>query len=451
MFKLSENYEIVRRILKCDYIRYSPAEISTINTASSQIYINIPREDSITSLLNSYLELNFDVIHAATNNRYKDANDIRLVNLGPISFFSTYKLTTSSGKHLEEISHAYIVSLMYKLLTSSKDSDDLSIGFDRNRGTRKNELANNKNIKGKYHIRIYLKGIFGFAEHQEKGTYGLGYKLTLTRNTDNAVLNKDNAVANGRIKINSLDWYVPHYSPNLEEYTKLMNQIKKNTPTLLHYPERSVFMKEVNTQNLWTFELGTQECINVPIWIFVAFQQNDRQNDQNLNNDTFYRPLVTSAQCIIGTEKYPDSSILLNYNDDDYSQGYGQIKEAFKALTKDNLLQQNISEHDYRSSNDGNNIGYNIYAFDIRYQENFESSQPIKVEFKFDGVVPAGIYGYALVLTNRLISISSDGQRMFDLNYVIFNFFITLSFSFIFNSVFFNNDSLYLSFKLWMW
>ena len=135
-----------------------------------------------------------------------------------------------------------------------------------------------------------------------------------------------------------------------------------------------------------------------------------------MNNDTFDRPPVSSAQCIIGTEKHPDSGILLNYEDDDYSQGYGQIKEAFRALTKDNILQLYISEHDFRSSNDGDNIGYNIYAFDIRYQKNFESSQPIKVEFKFDGVVPAGIYGYALVLTNRLNSISSDGQRMFDLN-----------------------------------
>ena len=366
-------------------------------------------------MLNSYIELNFDVLHAATNNRYVDANDIRLVNLAPIALFSNYKLTTSSGKHLEEISHSHIVSLMYKLLTSSKDTDDLYIGFDRSRDKRKRELSNIKSIKGKYHITIYLKDIFGFAEYQEKGTYGLGYKITLTRNTDNAVLIKDNADVNGRVKIISLDWYVPHYSPNLEEHNKLMIQIKKNTPTLLPYPERSVFMKEVNTQNLWPFELGTQEGINVPIRIFVAFQQNDRQNDQNLNNDTFYRPLVTSAQCIIGTEKYPDSSILLNYNDDDYSQGYEQIKEAFKALTKDNLLQQYISEHDFRSSNDGDDIGYNMYAFDIRYQKDFESSQPIKVEFEFDGVVPAGIYGYALVLTNKLISISSDGQRMVDL------------------------------------
>ena len=177
-------------------------------------------------------------------------------------------------------------------------------------------------------------------------------------------------------------------------------------------------MKEVNTQNFWTFELETQEGINVPIWVFVGFQQMDRQNDQNLNNNTFYKMPVTSAQCIFGTEKYPDSGTLSNYNDDDYSQGYGQIKETFKALTKDDILQPYISHTDFRSSNvgnDGNEIGYIIHCFDIRYQKFFEARQSVKVEIKFNDVVPAGIYGYALVLTNKLISISSDGQRMFDL------------------------------------
>ena len=43
--------------------------------------------------------------------------------------------------------------------------------------------------------------------------------------------------------------------------------------------ERSVFIKEVNTQNLWTFELGTQEGVNVPIWINIGFQQRDRQGN----------------------------------------------------------------------------------------------------------------------------------------------------------------------------
>ena len=157
MFKLSEKNEIDRRIQKYDYIRYSPSEISTINTPNSQIYINIPREDSVISLLKSYIEINSDVLKAATSNRYADADDIRLINLGPIGLFSSYKLTTSSGKRLENIDHAQIVSLLYKLLSSSRDSDDLSIGFDRSRDKRKRELLNNKTQKGKFHLRIYHK------------------------------------------------------------------------------------------------------------------------------------------------------------------------------------------------------------------------------------------------------------------------------------------------------
>ena len=117
-----------------------------------------------------------------------------------------------------------------------------------------------------------------------------------------------------------------------------MHQIKKKTPTNLHYPERSVFMKEVNTQNFRTFEIDTQEGVNVPIWIFVVFQQSDRQHDQNLNNVFFSKKPVTSVQCKLGTKKNADSAILSNYDDDDeFSQGYCQIKEAFRTLTKDNL------------------------------------------------------------------------------------------------------------------
>ena len=94
MFKLNEKYQVYRSNSKCDFIRYSPSEKSTINSANSQIYNNIPSEDSVVSLLNSYLDLDFDVLHAATSNRYIDGKDIRLVNLGPIALFSSCILTT---------------------------------------------------------------------------------------------------------------------------------------------------------------------------------------------------------------------------------------------------------------------------------------------------------------------------------------------------------------------
>ena len=73
MFKLKENYEVDRRILKCDYIRYSPAETSTIINSDSQLYINIPRDDSVISLLKSYFERNFEFIKKTDNSRFGDA------------------------------------------------------------------------------------------------------------------------------------------------------------------------------------------------------------------------------------------------------------------------------------------------------------------------------------------------------------------------------------------
>ena len=189
--------------------------------------------------------------------------------MGPVSLFSNFKLTTSSGKHLEDISHAHLVSLMFKLITSSKNSDDLSIGFDRSRARRQDEMTDNEREKGKYHVRLMLKDVFGFAEDQEKATFGLGYKLTLTRNKGEAVIDKANGIAEARIEIDHIHWYVPHYTPSMQQQAIMSKQILNKTPTELRYVERSVFMKQVNNQNFWNFELCSQENMNVPIWIII--------------------------------------------------------------------------------------------------------------------------------------------------------------------------------------
>ena len=69
-----------------------------------------------------------------------------------------------------------------------------------------------------------------------------------------------------------------------------------------------------------------------------------------MNKDTFCILLVTSVQSFIGKEEYPDASIHLFYDDDDYSQGYDQIKEVFRVATKDDTFQPYLSGHDCRSS-----------------------------------------------------------------------------------------------------
>ena len=115
-------------------------------------------------------------------------------------------------------------------------------------------------------------------------------------------MNKNNAINIAKTKINGIEWYVPDYTPSNSKQAILSKQILSEIPTEPQCVERSIFMKEVNFQIFWIFESGTQGRINVPIWIVVGFQQKDRQDSQNINNDTFYRPPVTSGQCITGTE-----------------------------------------------------------------------------------------------------------------------------------------------------
>ena len=92
-------------------------------------------------MYDSLLDLNFDVFHAANpDNRNTDGDDIRLGNQGPIALFNNYELASSSGKHIEEINKAHTECFLYKSITSSNDSDDLSTGFDRNRDRRWREL-----------------------------------------------------------------------------------------------------------------------------------------------------------------------------------------------------------------------------------------------------------------------------------------------------------------------
>ena len=175
-----------------------------------------------------------------------------------------------------------------------------------------------------------LRDFFGFAERQEKSTYSLSYILTL--NKDDTTLVKAAGVAHASNKSDHILWCGTPLNTIIQHQGFLSEKISSKTPTELGYIERSAFMKEVNNQNLWNFESGSQKSMNVTIWIIIVFQERALQDLQILIIDSFCRIHGASAQCLIGTENYLDAGILTNYDDDYYSQRYRQIKEAFRAL-----------------------------------------------------------------------------------------------------------------------
>ena len=92
---------------------------------------------------------------------------------------------------------------------------------------------------------------------------------------------------------------------------------------------------------------------------------------------------------------------------------------GFRHLAKDNILQRYLTQKDFITSNNHQegNPGYKLYVYDIHHHQYYSSAQPIKIRFDFRSAVPAAtnLIGYAHLLTSKLVSVSSDGQKPFDL------------------------------------
>ena len=407
MFSLKNKYTLEKPIHKIDFIKYSPSSLATINNTNSNTTISFPREDAYICLQNSFISLEFEVLKN-NNTRYADGDEIGLVNFGPISLFSEAKLTTSSGKHLEKVDNLHLISLLYKLLTSTKSTSQLLYGFEENLSVRRQELTNNKNEKGTFFVRIKLKDLFGFA-HQEKITYGLGYTLTLKRNNNNDAILRSVGVDAAKVVIKDIGWYIPHYVPSLENQQFVMDQILNKDPTELSYTERIIFRKDVNTNSNWTFELGNSNNESCPTFVIVGFQARNKIDSQVHDNAVFDRLPISNAVCKIGSEKYPDDGIECDYDRDKYDQAYSESENFYHLNSETNLLNPFIDLHKFRTN-------YPLFVFDLSKQKDQIASQPIRLEFKFNAAIDVADYiAYALVLTPKLISISSDGQRHFDL------------------------------------
>ena len=96
-------------------------------------------------------------------------------------------MTSGIRKETEEHNDAHITCFLYKLIKISKDCDSLSIGLHGGITTRE-EMTTNRTTNGIYRVEKNLNDVFGFAEDQEKGTYGLGYTFNPQRRSDLNVL-----------------------------------------------------------------------------------------------------------------------------------------------------------------------------------------------------------------------------------------------------------------------
>ena len=382
-----------------------------MNTVNTNINIILNREENHLILRDSYLEIEFVVSDDAGGVFANDAN-VRLVNYGMRALFSSVKLETSGGRTIEYIDHCHPNLLMYRLLTST--DDDYESGFVRNIDNRNSQLKGDHIAaeRGHMYMMIKMRDLFGFLNDLEKIIYGLGFKLILKRNNNDTALYRINAnpgavAIDANIEIRDISWCVPSFDPSNDNRIIVQKGLGKKNNLDFSYYERKTFYKNVPNATNFFFDLGMKSGMERPQYIIVGFENNN-VNEQTHDASTFDIMNVTECYCKIGSEFYSEDRMNINYGANNYNEAFKEIVSFNKDY---NGLPHNIKPYinhrTFKSS-------YRIYVFDTRYQSDHIGPQPIQLNFKFSTLV-ADVICHALVLTRKVISVNSNGNKLVDI------------------------------------
>ena len=158
-------------------------------------------------------------------------------------------------------------------------------------------------------------------------------------------------------------------------------------------------------------EIGKESGTDVPIYVIVGFQSAARAGpDQEQIKAIFDRLDVIEASCNIGTVRYPDHEYQVDFERNKYNEPYNEIRRFYKDYIKGEGSPY-ITFKDFKEL-------YNLWVFDLRAQKDNPSAQPISIHFKLRAgydAVPTNYQATALVLTQKVVSVSSDGARQFDI------------------------------------
>ena len=155
------------------------------------------------------------------------------------------------------------------------------------------------------------------------------------------------------------------------------------------------------------FDLGMESGMERSQYIIVGFENNN-VNEQTHEASTFDIINVTECYCKIASEFYPEDRMNINHGTNNYNEAFKEIvsfNKDYNGLSHD--IKPYINHRTFKSS-------YRICVFDTRHQRNHIGPQPIQLNFKFRAAV-ADVICHALLLTRKVISVNSDGNKMVDI------------------------------------
>ena len=437
ILQITEDIPVDDSIYEYEYKEYNPlaGNIGDLNRGS--IVIVIESQDIYTHPAESFLIVEGELIKD-DGTRYVNDDEVALINNGIMYLFSDvrYHLASHEIEVLQNPGHATTMLGMLKFPDDFSKSQGLNqcwikdtgagdgnTGVNGNEGfmLRRNyiinmpEDENGNSNKGKFNFKIPLKYFFGFCEDYRKTIYGMQQRLTLTRNGDNDAILRRNAavgggaVANGKVNLTKISWFMPHVIPSDAYRLQLDKIIERKEKIPVGYRMLQCDNIPVPQGAPFTWRLGVKSSPDIPRFIIVGFQTG-KNNDQTENPAIFNHCDVRNIYVTLNAKRYPDIDYENNFKINKFSRIYGDAA-AFrkKFYNMDELVSNhNINPVDYKNL-------YPLFVFDVTKQsEKLKTSvSDIHIKASFNGNnPPAGTIAYAVIISDRLFHFVSDGSKI---------------------------------------
>ena len=199
---------------------------------------------------------------------------------------------------------------------------------------------------------------------------------------------------------------MPHVILSDESQLSLLKDISNKVSLYIPYLNRQCERLSIlqNSRDL-DWKLNISAGSERPRYIFLCFQEA-KENSQKVNPSNFDHLQVTNAYVQLNSERYPEENLNINFNKNHFVKPYKMAADFHKIFGDNTTF--SVDQDDYK------NI-YPIYAFDVSKQTERLKNSPIDVRISAtlkDAVGHSNAIAYALILSDKIINLQSDGNKM---------------------------------------
>ena len=398
---------------------YEP--VSTNLNNNGEIRITIEQQDLFTLPSEAYLLVEGRLLKA-DGTPYADTDVVALANNGIMHLFSqiSYQLSNQEVETIYNPGQATTMIGYLKYPVEFQLSEGMNQLWQRdttaladlvnNTGfkNRQNYIITQSEDKGTFSFCIPLKYIFGFCDDYDKVLHGFKHTLPLNRTSDSDAIFRTPATASGKVNFIKLSLFMPHVKPSVMASNNLYKIIESKVDVPFSFRSRQCDTIAVPVSNTFSWRLSARSANERPRYVIVGFQTN-KDGNQELNPSVFDHWDLKNMYVTLNSERYPDVDYDLDFNNNKYSRAYRDAAKFDNRLygSSEIIGQPNLSAQNYRYI-------CPFFVFDVSKQAERLKSTVLDVQIKatFNSNVPAGTKAYAVVLSDILLRIKSDGSRM---------------------------------------